>query len=295
MLTLFYLSQLQAQDTTSTINRTQMTVMVVPFTVKGEDIRAKIESDFNYRAVINTIDKAFRDRGFSTKGFLEELKAQSSQEILSTTTQQDLFSRIQQNAPCDVFIYAEINIVPGSNGNYVNLTLDAKDKYSAETMAASGLLTSNINYSTDYARLAEGALTKNGTIDKFIEAMNTKFKDISATGRSVEVLLELQPNSPHTFDDEYGEDYSTLSEIITNWVKKTAFGNYYKLKSTSAKKLWFETIKIPIKNVDGTQYRIEDYGTQFYKFLRGLSKQSKKGEIQVERLITSGKITFQLK
>lgn len=281
-----------AQEKSTEVNRTQMTVMVVPFTSKGEDIRAKIENDFNYRAIINVIDKAFRDRGFSTKGFIEELKVASTADATSTMSQKDLWTTIQNNAPCDVFIYAEINIVTNS-GNYVNFILDAKDKYSAETMAASGLLRSNDNNLTDYARHANQALTNNAAIDKFVEELNVKFKDISTNGRSVEVVIELNQTATLTFDDEIGSDYSTLGEIITGWVKKNSFKNYYKLKSQSAKKLWFETIKIPVKNDDGTQYRIEDFANLFRKYLRGLSAQTK-SELKVTPLVTSGKIQFNI-
>ncbi len=98
-----------------------------------------------------------------------------------------------------------------------------------------------------------------------------------------------------SLSDEIGTDYDLLSDLIVDWVKKNSFKNVYRVKSTTAKLLWFDQIKIPIKNVGGSQYRPEDFARSFRKFLRNLGKKTKAGELNVpEPIVRSSKILFNI-
>lgn len=297
ILALWAVSSTHAQDTSSQKLRTQFSLMVIPYTKNGEDIRTKIESDFSYRAIISEIGKAFQERGFTVDNFETALQNVLNDQIgNSSLTQTDLWKKIQEQAPSEIFLNAEIDIYKSPSGNKVSLILKAVDKYTNGEYANSGLLQSNLFYTEDYAKLAQQALLRDQAIDKFLNALDIKFKDISENGRSVEVKIELLQNSPLSLTDEVGSDYDLLSDLIIDWVKKNSFKNVYRVKSSSAKLLWFDQIKIPIKNVDGNQYRPEDFARSFRKFLRNLGKQTKAGELQVpEPIVRSSKILFNIK
>ncbi len=286
-----------AQEKGNEINRTQLTLMVVPVSSKGEDIRAKIESDFAYKAAINAISKAFEDRGYTTTDFIEAFKNTiSDQTVNAGSTQTDLWKLIQENSPADVFVQAEIHIQPLMDGSRkVQLLLSAVDKYSSERLASSDLLESNSYRTEDYAKLTVLALTQNDAISKFLNGLNVKFQDISTNGRTVDVKLQLNQDCQLKFTDEIGTEYDVLSDLIVDWVKKNAFKNYYHIKSNSDKMLWFDAIKIPVKNEDKTNYLPEDFKKSFYKFLRSLSPKVKTGKLEIESHITGSKISFNIK
>lgn len=288
---------LQAQDTSSQKLRTQFSVMVVPYAKNGEDIRTKIESDFAYRAIISEIGKAFQERGFTVENFETALQNVLNDQVgNSNLTQTDLWKKIQEQAPAEIFLNAEIDVYKSSSGNKVSLILKAVDKYTNGEYANSGLLQSNLFYTEDYAKLAQQALLRDQAIDKFLNALDIKFKEISENGRSVEVKIELLQDSQLSLTDEVGADYDLLSDLIIDWVKKNSFKNVYRVKSSTAKLLWFDQIKIPIKNADGTQYRPEDFARSFRKYLRSMGKQTKAGELQVpDPVIRSSKILFNIK
>lgn len=285
-----------AQDTSSQKLRTQFSLMIVPYAKSGEDIRTKIESDFAYRAIISEIGKAFQERGFTVDNFETALQNVLNDQVGNATlTQTDLWKKIQELAPAEIFLNAEIDVYKSGSGNKVSLILKAVDKYTNGEYANSGLLQSNLMHTEDFAKLAQLALQKDQAIEKFLNALDVKFKDISENGRSVEVKIELLQSSPLSLSDEIGSDYDLLSELIIDWVKKNSFKNVYRVKSTTAKLLWFDQIKIPIKNVDGSQYRPEDFARSFRKYLRNLGKKTKAGELTVpEPIVRSSKILFNI-
>jgi len=289
----FNLRTLVAQET----NRVQPTVMVVPFTSKGEDLRAKIESDFAYRAAFNTVKKAFEDRGYTTIDFVEALKSSSiNQTANKGITQTDLWKEIQENATADIFVYTEVFVYKSTSGNKVQILLSAVDKYSAQQLASSELLSSNLMYTEDYATLAKQALTRDDAIGTFLNALNRKFADISVNGKSVEVRIELNNDSQINFNDEVGTDYDLLADLITDWMKKNAFKNDCHIKSKGDKLIWFDHVKIPIKNEDGTNYYPDDFARTLYKFLKKLGPQVKTGKMDLDlKPIVGSKIQINIK
>lgn len=294
LLLLCFTSLLIAQSTKE-VKRTQLTVMIVPFSTKGENIREKIESDHNYRTAINAVSKAFEDRGFTTKDFVEAVKILGTDKIMNSSNQSDVVKAIQENAPVDLFVYTEVFIYSSTSGNKVQMLLSAVDKYSADRLASSEPMESNLMYSNDFGKLTNQALTKDGAVEKFVNQLNVKFAEISENGRSVEVKIELTADSALKLDDEIGSNYDILSDIIIDWVKKSAFKNYYHVKSTSSKLLWFDAIKVPIKDENGNNLLPDDYARSFRKYLRSLSSQVKTGELKVEYQILGSKIQFNIK
>ncbi|MDZ4846446.1 MAG: DUF6175 family protein [Chitinophagales bacterium] len=278
------------------INRTQFTLMVVPFSERGEDVRNKIEKDFNYRVAINTISKAFEDRGYTTHSFIEALLILTTDQVANSQNQTDVFKAIQENSPSDVFVYADLTIQKGTNGTKVSLLLNARDKYSGETLASTDLLQSNQMFTEDYGKLTQQALIKDGAIENFLNRLNVKLKDISDNGRSVSVKIEVTASSDLVLDEEIGADYETLADVITDYVKKTAFKNYYHIKGQTGKILEFDIVKIPIKDTAGNNYLPQDYMRDFKKFLRGLSSKVSTGELKLEQggILRGSRIQFNI-
>lgn len=291
-LMLFY--PLVAQEVSNDVNRTQLTLMIVPFTTKGEDIRTKIESDFNYRAAINSISKAFEDRGYTVDDFIDELKSNITSNIGNEgVTQTDLWKKIQENSTVDIFVQTEVYIYKGAGGNKVQILLSAIDKYSGERLASSEMLESNTMFTEDFAKLTVQALTKNAAIDKFLESLNTKFKDISINGRSVELRLELHQTSTWTFDEEVGSDYEIISDIIKAWVKANSFKNNYHVKTISSSLVWFDLVKIPVRNSDNSNYDPDDFKSKFRIFL--LKELNKKRKTTIDIKSIGSKINVVIK
>ena len=57
-------------------------IMVIPYTMQGEDIRTVLENDVNKRIALTKIKEAFDQRGYTTVDFFAKLKALSKATAL---------------------------------------------------------------------------------------------------------------------------------------------------------------------------------------------------------------------
>lgn len=113
----------------------QPTIMVVPFTKEGEDIRTVLESDVNKRAALTSIREEFDNRGFTTIDFLGKFRAMSTSSAFNEGNQSDFVSEVIQNSGADVYITAEINLLRrGDGAKSVGIILNAYDVSTGQTL-----------------------------------------------------------------------------------------------------------------------------------------------------------------
>jgi hypothetical protein len=117
------------------VNTVQPSVMVIPFTKEGEDIRRTLDEDENIRQVLTTVKEAFDNRGFSTIDFYAKCKAVSQSAAFQDGNQSDLKSQIIANSGADIYVEAEININKDEGGNSVRVTLTAYEASTAKSLA----------------------------------------------------------------------------------------------------------------------------------------------------------------
>ena len=274
----------------------QPSIMVVPWTSKDEDMRKKVESDFAYRAALNEVRAAFDKRGFTTFDFVEALKIATTDRITGTQNWRDLFKEVIDNSPAEIEVLVEIYVQPDKYGSRVNILMAANDKYSAESIANSGMISSDPFNTTDYALLAKKALEKDDAIGKFLNSLQEKFtKIVNTTGRSIAVRVEVKDGCPFTLETEVGEDGDYVSDLIVGWVKKNAYKNNYKVKGKAASLLDFMYIKIPLTYTDEEgkkqNYDINNFSLAMRRAVRKMGDQTdKKDKFKLEELLIGNKL-----
>ena len=261
-------------------NNVQPTVVVVPFTVTGQDALSLYETKFEYRAIINEINNAINNRGgFMPQDLQEVISRIKENSVINeiSNVNSDPIKKIIDNTIADILIKAEINIFSEKGLNSVQITLKAIDKASSKTMYASPLLTSPNFNTTDYAYLAKRVLNEGDAIGNFCNGVSNAFQNIAKNGRSIQVIFETNESSTSKLDDE-DKDLNTIGDLIIDFVKKSSFNGYYKIRTQTSNQIYFEDVRIPLKSTDGSTYDINLYGRELRKALSDIYLKIKGGE-----------------
>ena len=246
----------------------QPSIMVVPFTKEGEDIRNVLESDVNKRAVLTSIKEEFDSRGFTTVDFLGKFRAMSNTAAFGENNQTDLMAEIIQTSGADIYITAEINLINRADGaRSVGIILSGYGTSTGQSRAnkqanAGPFKTDNI------ARLADTAIKKD--MDVFLDNLQDKFNGIVANGRSIIVNIGIDEGSSYLLSSEVGNDGNLLSDEIELWMEENAYKNYYHIQGTTDRAMVFDDVKIPLKDANERNYNINKFAMSFNKFFRNL-------------------------
>ena len=189
------------------------------------------------------------------------------------------------------YIETEVDLEELTSGNVVTIRMNAIDKFtgdktSAEVMRSQPFRTDN------WSKLVELALKEDGKLERFFSLLNNEFAKIRETGRTITVKIEVKETSPHRLDNEVGDDFDYLSDLIINWVKENSYKNYSRTKGSTSTLLYFDEIKIPLRDKEGMNYDINTFATEMRKQLRRLGKITESGELKVEQDIKGSNILF---
>ena len=248
----------------------QPKIMVVPFVKEAEDIRNVLENDVNKRIVLTKIKEAFDSRGFTTVDFLGRLKALSMANGLAMDNQSDLKTMIIQQSGADIYVDAEIDVVLSGSGNGVKVIMTAYDTSTGNSLA-NKVGDSGKFYTDDIGRLASKAVE--GQADAFLNVMQTKFNDIVANGRSINVTIGFAQTSQYSMSSEVGANGFALSDEIEMWMSENAYKGNYHIQGTTEKQMIFDDVRIPLKDDNGNNYNINKFGLKFMMFARKMGLQ----------------------
>ena len=248
----------------------QPKIMVVPFVKEGEDIRNVLENDVNKRIVLTKIKEAFDSRGFTTVDFLGRLKALSKANGLAMDNQSDLKTMIIQQSGADIYVDAEIDVVLSGSGNGVKVIMTAYDTSTGNSLA-NKVGDSGKFYTDDIGRLASKAVEVQA--DAFLNVMQTKFNDIVANGRSINVTIGFAQTSQYSMSSEVGANGFALSDEIEMWMSENAYKGNYHIQGTTEKQMIFDDVRIPLKDDNGNNYNINKFGLKFMMFARKMGLQ----------------------
>lgn len=267
----FYAS---AQNNPQQANTVQPKIIVIPYTKEGEDIRTILEEDVNRRIAITKIKEGFDNRGFTTVDFTAKLKAAKDNNILTSESQSDIKSQIIQMSGADIYVQAEVNAVRGNNGSSVTLVLTAYEASTGNSLS-NKIGESGKFYTDDFNKLASKAVES--CVVDFLNVMQIKFTDIVNNGKSVIIDISFDANSTYKMSSEIGADKLPLSDQIEMWMEKNAFKNNYHIQGTTALKMIFDDVKIPLKDpANGNNYNPNKFALEIFKFFKGIGLQPTK-------------------
>lgn len=268
------------------VNTVQPSIMVIPFVPEGADIRKSLDVSNDKRQVIAQISGAFADKGFATKDFYANFKSVSQNAAFEEDSQTDLKSQIIANSGADIFVEADININIQSDGNSVRVVLKACEASTAKVLA-SKIGDSGRFYTSDIGKLGAKAVEK--AMDGFLNTMQQSFNDIIINGRSIVVNISFSEMSDFDTSSEVGDSGDELRDLLEEWMEENSYKNYYHIQGTTAKKMIFDDVRIPLKDpTTGNNYNIN-------KFSRSLANFFKKYNMSVDRDMNGGTLYIKVK
>ncbi len=260
-------------------------IMVIPYTVEGEDIRTVLENDVNKRIALTKIKEAFDQRGYTTVDFFAKVKALSKATALGSTQQQDMKTMIVQQSGADVYVEAETNLLESPTGNAMKVILSGYETSTANSLA-NAVCESGKFYTDDYGKLTARAVETG--VDNFLNTMQDKLLDIADNGQSISVTIGVDEASSCSMAQEVGGDGLALSDALELWVEKNAYKGNYHIQGTTDKQMLFDDIRIPLKDENGRTYNINKFGLKLLTFFRDLG-------IKIERTTSNNMLVVTIK
>ena len=260
-------------------------IMVIPYTMQGEDIRTVLENDVNKRIALTKIKEAFDQRGYTTVDFFAKVKALSKATALGNTQQQDVKTMIIQQSGADVYVEAEINLLESPSGNAMKVILSGYETSTANSLA-NAVCESGKFYTDDYGKLTSRAVEAG--MDKFLNTMQEKLMDIAENGQSIAVTVGIDEASSRSMSQEVGTDGLALSDALEMWVEENAYKGNYHIQGTTDKQMLFDDIRIPLTDENGRTYNINKFGLKLLTFFRNLG-------IKIERTTSNNMLIVTIK
>ena len=242
-------------------------IMVIPYTTKGEDIRTILENDVNKRIALTKIKEAFDQRGYTTVDFFAKIKALSNATALGYSQQTDFKTMVIQQSGADVYVEAEIDLLESSSGNAIKVILSAYEIFTANSLA-NAVCESGKFYTNDYGKLTSRAVVTG--MDKFLNTMQEKLKNIAENGQSIAVTIGIDEDSSYLLSQEVGDEGLALSDALEIWMGENAYKGNYHIHGTTSKQMLFDDIRIPLKDENGRTYNINKFGLKLFTFFRKL-------------------------
>lgn len=263
----------------------QPKIMVVPRTMKGEDVREKIESDPAIRIGLTKVREAFDQRGFTTVDFIAKVKAQSVANNMTEGAATDLKTEIINGSGADVYVDCEIVYTESSAGNDVKVDMTAYEISTGNSLANAVAMTNKF-YTNDVAKLTAKAVEMKA--DDFLNTMQNKFDDIIENGRSIAVHVVVDEGSEVSLEDPIGNDGSILSDLLDEWMENNAYKGNYHMQGSSDKKIIFDDVHIALRDDNGNAMSTQ-------KFARTFAKLFAKHGIKISRDVQNAVIYITIK
>ena len=231
------------------------------------------QTDRDINNVIAKVGELMTERGMNleslqemTRGIDENAAVDEFVESSSSgaSLAESAYDRIMNTAKADIRIYIDWKVNVTGPRRSVTYTLTGRDAYTGKQIAnASG--TGQPSISAETAVLLEEAVLEN--MDQFTSLLQTHFDDLLTNGREIAVQVRLFDNgSGLSFEEEY--DGEELSEIIDNWMNENTVNHRYSLKSSSATRLEFNQVRIPLYDERGRAMDAKRFMSQLRKFLK---------------------------
>lgn len=265
-------AQNAATNSGGQVNQIQPSIIVIPFKTEGQKYRQLLEDPekgFQKRIAISRVKEAFDSRGFTTYDFMGELAKAETTGAFSASAQTDEKDVIVKNSGADIFVIVDINVEKGTSGTDVKIILQAFETATGRSLSNKDASSGKF-YTDDISKLAGKAIDV--MKEDFLNVLQNKFTDIVNNGRSLYVEFVLDSNSILTFQSEVGTEGDLLSESIVDWMGKNSFKNYAKKGGSTALKIIYDDVRIPLKDqVTGLNYEVESFGKLIRKYLKSIN------------------------
>jgi hypothetical protein len=213
------------------------------------------------------------DRGYPLENLSQTLKSlQDAEAIKSMETSEDgnsvqvsLKDKLLNSARPDLILYVswKVNTIGPKKSVYFSMkAVDAGTNKPAG--AADG--TGNELIGATLGVMLETAVLSH--IDNFNSQLMTYFDEMVAKGREVSVEIQVFENSPKKLNSEINDDGDELSDDIQKWMKANTVNGAFTIQTKSSTLMKMTSVRIPLRNEDGTAFNADEFGTKLRKYIR---------------------------
>ncbi|RUA13279.1 MAG: hypothetical protein DSY83_11780, partial [Flavobacteriia bacterium] len=239
----------------------QPSIMVLPRTNEGENLRTIMDEQPEVRVAISKVKQAFDERGYTTMDFETTLRAVTRDETVTSETQTEFKNRIFRNIPSDIVVEIDViirEIVTGPKSDYgATLILEANVTDNGNSMA-SITMDSGLKSFDDKISLISVAMRKKSRdeddkpgkplLDVFLETMNDKWAEMREKGKTVKMEFSLSEDAEITMDDDVPSQKQKLTYVIEDWLEENSYHNYYSVTSTTSTKIMVSDYRYPVRD-----------------------------------------------
>ncbi|AWV99612.1 DUF6175 family protein [Arcticibacterium luteifluviistationis] len=243
----------------------QPTIMVIPFTPKGADLRVNYEHNEWLRVAITKVKDAFDQRGVNTIDFRAKLKQLGNAEALQSEQKTSLKDDIIAISGADIYIEVEANINRSNSGNSVTVLMSAFNAFSGESYANKVSISPKF-YTENYEKLIVKAVDEE--VPNLLTTISEKFEDIRENGLTITLNGGVSEESDLKMDTEVDDMGSLLSDLLEEYIADNAYKGNYHLQGVSDTRMTFDQIKVPYKDDNGNSFRSTKFALDLRRFLR---------------------------
>ena len=264
-----FFAQTQPAAATAPKPTIQPTIMVIPFTKEGDDLRRVLDANVNSRIAITKVKEAFDNRGFSTIDFVAKLKETETRQVFTSENLTDIKTQIIEFSGADIYVEVEANMERSGSGNAAQIILTAYDASTAASLSNKVGFSGKF-YTEDFGRLTAKAVES--IVEDFLNVMQTKFTDIVENGRLVSIEFAIGPDSDLRMSTDIEGQDLPLSDALEVWMGEHAFKGYYHVQGASDLKVIFDQARIPLKDASGASYTTNKFALEIFKAVRAWSR-----------------------
>ncbi|MFY7825700.1 MAG: DUF6175 family protein [Flectobacillus sp.] len=263
----------------------QPTIMVIPFTSEGINLRDAFENNSLVRVGITKVKEAFDQRGVNTIDLRAKIKQAEASLALQSDQKSSIKDEVINNSGADIYVEVECKPNYSSSGNSVTLIMTAYDTFSAESFA-NKVANSPKFYTTNFDKLVEKLAETE--VPNLLNTIQQKFDDIRVNGRTITVRVGILEGSKLKMGKEIDKDGNLLSDAIEDFIQEKSFKNKYHVQGSTDAQINFDMVKVPMKDAEGNPFRISRFAADFRKFLRTK-------DLQCTQVINGNSIIFSIK
>lgn len=256
----------KAQNTRGTGNGVkQPEIVVVPFTLEGQDVRQVIENNPMMALAISKIKEQFNDRGFMTKDFITLLKTSKNTSLMMDEAAIDYKARIVRESKADIQVIVKIMGNQQDNGAVeVALMLEAVEVQTGNSLANKSYMSGKF-ITKDFIKLANRALNMIG--DDFFSNLQSAFNQMVEEGRELAIQIAFTPESEMESNTEINSNGEDLVMVLEDWMANNAFNGVYS-PINSSEKIMDLSMQVPLYDQKtGAPFSISRMRTVLKRFL----------------------------
>lgn len=271
------------------IDRSILSIMVVPYTNPGEGVRSLIENNELCRTTIGQINQVFEARNYRIKDYMALIKQEKFAPEFATLDRSEIREAIK-NAIVDVVIYAEIKVQAYAEGDsQVRLKLQAIDHYSAENYANNVSIESTRRFYKDMTM----AVTEKQLVNQlngFADQLDKKFANILEHGRTVTIKVSVHPESKFNLSSALEDSHIDLGGTIAQWLNSRVLNMN---NTNSSAEYWQAECSLPVRDANLKTITPYSFRTEFKAYLLQLRISSQ--PVLVEDVTTNAVIEMAIR